>query len=139
MVRVKVNGRRLADGEVRVLTNGDRVTFTPLPFDIRLSARRDRIVYVHSRLGNDHPLEFVYKKYAMDDFQATLSDSGNNVRRSFSEFRRIRKILETVRSSPYVSRWYDMKSLPLTSSLERLPVPQSRAQAAASDQRTEAP
>ena len=139
MAGVKVNKRRLADGEVRVLTNGDRVTFTPLPFDIRLSAKRDCVVYVHSRLGNNHPLEFVYKKYAMDDFQATLSDSGNTVRRSFSELRRFRKILETVRSSRYVSCWYDMKSLPLTFSLERLPVPQSRAQAAASNQRTEAP
>ena len=99
MVRVKVNGRRLADGEVRVLTNGDSVTFTPLPFDIRLSARRDRIVYVHSQLGNDHPLEFVYKKYAMDDFQANLSESEDAVRRSLSELGRIRKSLQNVRSS----------------------------------------
>ena len=99
MSRVKVNRRRLADGEVRVLTNGDRVTFTPLPFDIRLSAKRDRVVYAHSRLGNNHPLEFVYKKYAMDDFQANLSGSGNAVRRSLSELGRIRKSLQTVRSS----------------------------------------
>ena len=103
MARVKVNKRRLADGEVRVLTNGDRVTFTSLPFDIRLSAKRDRVVYAHSRLGNNHPLEFVYKKCAMDDFQAGLSESGNAVRRSLSELGRIRKSLQTVRSSRCVS------------------------------------
>ena len=105
---IKVNKRRLADGEARVLHNGDRVAFTPLPFDLRLNAKRDGMEYADARSQTGHALVFVYHKYAMDTFQANLSDAGNAARRSFSELNRIRKVLQRVRSSRCVS-WREGK------------------------------
>ena len=133
----KVNERRLADGEVRVLHDGDRVAFTPLPFDLRVSAKRDRIVYAESRLGNKHALEFVYTQYAMDDFQAKLSDCGNAVRRSISEFSRIRRLLQSTRSSRCAYNWKEIESLSLISAPELILTPWSHVQAVVLNQHIE--
>ena len=100
---LKVNSCRLADGEVRLLHNGDRVAFTPLPLDFRLGARPMTLEYGEARLGFPHALEFVYHKYAMDGYQAALSPSGNSVRHSYSEFDRIRRALRPLRSYQCVS------------------------------------
>lgn len=99
MASEKVNESRLADGEVRILRNRDKIAFTPLPLDRRLNPSHANFEYIECWSGNSHALEFVYTEYPLRGFAARLSPPGRVVRQSLAELDRIHKALHGVRLS----------------------------------------
>ena len=93
---IQVNFKRLADREVRILHDKDRISFTALPFDARMVYNSMREMFYDSTLGQPHALEFTYQEYAGEAFPTTILLVEHVVRRSLNELLRIRTVVRDV-------------------------------------------
>ncbi|KZV61973.1 hypothetical protein PENSPDRAFT_759050 [Peniophora sp. CONT] len=89
-----VNHNRLADGEIRVLRDKDRVSLTPLPLD-----RRRRIGFVYDfddcLLGQRNALVYMYHEHSVE--KSKLSRVGHAIRQSMNELLRVRASVQSIR------------------------------------------
>ena len=99
-----MNDTRLADGESRVLHDGDRVILTPLPLD----RRRERVqplskfIYEDCWLGRKNALEYMYCEHTIETLTRKLSPIGNIIRRSVDELSRVSVVIQSIHHLSYV-------------------------------------
>ncbi|VDC05657.1 unnamed protein product [Peniophora sp. CBMAI 1063] len=89
-----INTRRLADDEVYLLHDSDKVTFTPVPLDDRTPADDPGgCTFFESRLGGRHALQCLYTEHTLSTLETKMSSVGAAVRRSLDELVRIRRAI----------------------------------------------